>query len=49
MTCHYFLGFPLYATLANGIGIETKEYNLLPEKNWEVSKLFLCIAICNIY
>ena len=29
-------GFPLYATLANGLGIETKEYNLLPEQNWEV-------------
>jgi len=29
-------GFPLYKTLANGLGIQTKEYNLLPEKNWQV-------------
>lgn len=27
-------GFPLYATLANGYGIETKEYNLIPECGW---------------
>jgi tyrosine aminotransferase len=29
-------GFPLYATLAKGLGINTKEYNLLPEVNWMV-------------
>lgn len=29
-------GFPLYTTLANGLGIKTKEYNLLPEKDWQV-------------
>eukprot|EP00095_Tigriopus_kingsejongensis_P009478 maker-scaffold322_size207131-snap-gene-1.15 protein:Tk09478 transcript:maker-scaffold322_size207131-snap-gene-1.15-mRNA-1 annotation:"tyrosine aminotransferase" len=29
-------GFPLYATLAKGLGIETKEYDLIPEKNWEI-------------
>ena len=29
-------GFPLYTTLANGLGIQTKEYNLLPEKDWQV-------------
>ena len=29
-------GFPLYATLAKGLGINTKEYNLLPEQNWMV-------------
>jgi len=28
-------GFPLYKTLANGLGINTKEYNLLPLKGWE--------------
>ena len=29
-------GFPLYSTLAKGLGINTKEYNLLPEENWMV-------------
>ncbi|XP_076062960.1 tyrosine aminotransferase-like [Oratosquilla oratoria] len=29
-------GFPLYKTLAEGLGIHTKYYNLLPERNWEV-------------
>ena len=29
-------GFPLYATLANGYGIETKEYDLIPECGWAV-------------
>ena len=29
-------GFPLYTTLAKGLGINTKEYNLLPEQNWMV-------------
>lgn len=29
-------GFPLYKTLAEGLSIKTKYYNLLPEKNWEV-------------
>jgi tyrosine aminotransferase len=29
-------GFPLYTTLANGLRIKTKEYNLLPEQNWMV-------------
>ena len=29
-------GFPLYKTLAHGFGIETKEYDLLPEKGWQV-------------
>jgi len=29
-------GFPLYTTLANGLGIKTKEYNLQPEKDWQV-------------
>jgi tyrosine aminotransferase len=28
-------GFPLYKTLANGLGITTKEYDLLPLKGWE--------------
>jgi len=28
--------FPLYRTLAEGLGIEVRMYNLLPEKNWEV-------------
>ncbi len=28
-------GFPLYATLANGMGIQTRQYNLLPERDWE--------------
>ena len=29
-------GFPLYTTLANGLGIKTKEYNLLPDQDWQV-------------
>jgi len=29
-------GFPLYATLAKGLGIDTFEYNLIPEKSWMV-------------
>lgn len=29
-------GFPLYSTLAKGLGINTKEYNLLPDLNWMV-------------
>ncbi|XP_067130747.1 tyrosine aminotransferase-like [Centruroides vittatus] len=29
-------GFPLYRTLAEGLGIETKHYNLLPERGWEI-------------
>ena len=29
-------GFPLYSTLANGYGIETKEYDLIPECGWAV-------------
>jgi len=29
-------GFPLYSTLASGVDIETKHYNLDPEKQWEV-------------
>ena len=28
-------GFPLYGTLAHGLGIKTKEYDLLAENNWE--------------
>ena len=33
---HFFLGFPLYKTLAHGFGIQTKEYDLLPEQGWQV-------------
>ena len=29
-------GFPMYAALANGLGINTKEYNLIPEKDWQI-------------
>jgi len=29
-------GFPLYKTLATGLGIETKEYKLIAERSWEV-------------
>jgi len=29
-------GFPLYTTLAVGLGVNTKEYNLLPDQDWEV-------------
>ncbi|XP_074644544.1 tyrosine aminotransferase-like isoform X2 [Tubulanus polymorphus] len=29
-------GFPLYTTLANSIGIETKHYDLVPERGWEI-------------
>lgn len=28
--------FPLYRTLAEGLGIEVRTYNLLPEKNWQI-------------
>lgn len=28
-------GFPLYKTLATGIGVSVKEYQLIPEKDWE--------------
>ncbi|XP_050709914.1 tyrosine aminotransferase-like [Eriocheir sinensis] len=29
-------GFPIYRTLAEGLGVVVKDYNLLPERNWEV-------------
>lgn len=29
-------GFSIYGTLAEGFGIETRSYTLIPEKNWEV-------------
>eukprot|EP00090_Calanus_glacialis_P032098 TRINITY_DN53259_c0_g1_i1.p1 TRINITY_DN53259_c0_g1~~TRINITY_DN53259_c0_g1_i1.p1 ORF type:complete len:524 (-),score=99.28 TRINITY_DN53259_c0_g1_i1:373-1944(-) len=29
-------GFPLYTTLSAGLGIQTREYNLLPNQDWEV-------------
>ncbi|CRK96860.1 CLUMA_CG009926, isoform A [Clunio marinus] len=29
-------GFSIYATLAEGFGIEVRSYNLIPEKNWEI-------------
>lgn len=29
-------GFPLYKTIAEGIGVKIKYYNLLPENKWEV-------------
>lgn len=29
-------GFPLYQTLAKGLGIKTKFYNLLPDRNFEI-------------
>lgn len=32
-------GFPLYTTLAAGLEIETREYNLLPDQDWEVDLL----------
>jgi len=34
-------GFPLYTTLSAGLGIETREYNLLPEQDWEVDLLHM--------
>ncbi|CAL4116174.1 unnamed protein product, partial [Meganyctiphanes norvegica] len=34
-------GFPLYKTLAEGLAIKTKYYNLLPENNWEVDLAML--------
>jgi len=34
-------GFPLYTTLAAGLGIETHEYNLLPDQDWEVDLLHM--------
>jgi tyrosine aminotransferase len=32
----HFPGFSIYKTLAEGFGVETRSYNLLPEKNWEI-------------
>ncbi|CAG0888146.1 unnamed protein product [Darwinula stevensoni] len=29
-------GFAIYRTLAEGLGINTKQYNLIPDRNWEV-------------
>jgi len=29
-------GFPLYTTLSAGLGIQTREYDLLPEQDWQV-------------
>lgn len=29
-------GFSIYSTLAEGMHIEIRHYNLIPEKNWEV-------------
>lgn len=29
-------GFPIYQTLAECIGVETRLYNLLPERDWEI-------------
>lgn len=34
-------GFPLYTTLSAGLGIETREYNLLPDNDWEVDLLHM--------
>lgn len=34
-------GFPLYKTLAEGLSISTKYYDLLPERNWEVDLVML--------
>lgn len=34
-------GFPLYRTLAEGLSIKTKHYDLMPEKNWEVNLAML--------
>jgi len=34
-------GFPLYTTLASGLEIETREYNLLPDQDWEVDLLHM--------
>ena len=29
-------GFPLYMTLSAGLGIHTREYDLLPDQDWQV-------------
>ena len=29
-------GFPLYTTLSAGLGIQTREYDLLPDQDWRV-------------
>ena len=29
-------GFPLYTTLAAGLGIHTRDYDLLPDQDWQV-------------
>nr|XP_053645303.1 tyrosine aminotransferase-like [Cherax quadricarinatus] len=34
-------GFPIYKTLAEGLSISTKHYDLLPEKNWEADLVML--------
>eukprot|EP00096_Caligus_rogercresseyi_P010372 TRINITY_DN3754_c0_g1_i1.p1 TRINITY_DN3754_c0_g1~~TRINITY_DN3754_c0_g1_i1.p1 ORF type:complete len:485 (-),score=175.38 TRINITY_DN3754_c0_g1_i1:115-1569(-) len=37
--------FPLYKTLADGFGIESKEYECIPDKNWEIDLASLESAI----
>jgi len=34
-------GFPLYTTLAAGLEIETREYDLLPDQSWEIDLLHM--------
>lgn len=29
-------GFPLYKTICSGYGVETRSYDLIPERNWEI-------------
>jgi tyrosine aminotransferase len=41
-------GFPLYRTLSAGLGIQTREYDLLPDEDWQVDLTHMesLIALC---
>merc|ERR1712112_113214 len=34
-------GFPLYTTLSAGLGIQTREYDLLPDQDWKVDPVHM--------
>merc|ERR1719370_1174040 len=34
-------GFPLYTTLSAGLGIQTREYDLLPDQDWKVDLIHM--------
>ena len=39
-------GFPLYGALAHNLGIDVKEYPLLPEKQWDADLDALEKMVC---